>query len=263
MRAASLFLSSLFAACAFLSACTQQPPQLARPSPPSPSLIVPQHADFGHYTLALTWQPGFCSGPEGTTCRADQPATPLIGLHGLWASRPSDLIKAQLPVTTWWRKGCGIYEAEDAAPTLTLSPALSHRLSEVVAHTHSDLVSHEYAKHVHCFAIDGEQFFTTATNLRDRFADLPSARYLTSLEGHEVEKQDLVTHITADTGALPERGVQFQCNKNASGQTVLAQIWFTLKPNALFAFPKADAFLSSPQMQDNCPARFLVPRWTH
>lgn len=261
MRSGHVFFSGLIAVCLLLSGCVDQPSAPSAGSATDLTLPAPRHGDFGHYTLALTWQPGFCTGPEGATCQADQPRTPLIGLHGLWASRPSDLIQAQVPVTLWWRKGCGLYESGTAAPP-ALSSSLTHRLSEVVAHTHSDLVAHEYSKHVHCFGMEGERFFSVASHLRDRFAALPSARSLTEAAGQRVVKADLVKEIEADTGPLPERGVQFQCNKTPQGQAVLAQIWFTLSPASLNRFPKTEAFLSSPQSQDNCPASFLVPQWS-
>lgn len=225
------------------------------------TLDVPQHSDFGHYTLALTWQPGFCSGPKGMTCNADQPHDPLIGLHGLWASRPADIIKAGVPVTTWWQKGCALYSAETHPTTFGLSAELAQKLSEIVAHTHSSLVEHEYKKHVQCFGMNEEQFFTAAAALRTRFASLPSARKLEELSGQTITKTELVKRLRDDTGPLPARGVQFQCNKTAQGETVLSQIWFTLKPSGLTQFPNASAFMSSPQEQDNCPAQFLLPQW--
>ncbi|PCD78725.1 ribonuclease I [Acetobacter orleanensis] len=250
----------MMAAFLLLSGCAHQPSAPLAGAMADLTLSAPRHGDFGHYTLALTWQPGFCTGPEGATCQADQPKTPLIGLHGLWASRPSDLIRAQVPVTLWWRKGCSLYESDAVAPPV-LSDPLAHRLSDVVAHTHSDLVAHEYSKHVQCFGMEGERFFSVASQLRDRFAALPSARSLTAFAGQQVTKAELTKEIEADTGLLPERGIQFQCNKTPQGETVLAQIWFTLKPTSLSRFPKADAFLSSPQNQDNCPASFRVPQW--
>ncbi|MBS1001413.1 ribonuclease I [Acetobacter persici] len=269
MRAVQYVFTGMMAASFLLSGCAHQPSAPSSSSPSTSSagatealaLAAPRHGDFGHYTLALTWQPGFCTGPEGNSCQADQPHTPLIGLHGLWASRPSDLIQAQVPVTTWWRKGCSLYDggAPSAAPAL--SDALTHRLSEVVAHTHSSLVAHEYTKHVQCFGMDGEQFFSVATHLRDRFAALPAAAHLLTEAGTRIAKADLTRQIEADTGPLPNRGVQFQCNKTPTGEAVLSQIWFTLKPASLDKFPKTDAFLSSPQLQDNCPAQFLVPQW--
>lgn len=270
MRPAHVLPTGLMAAFFLLSGCAHQP-AVPPAGPEAPlSLQAPRHGDFGHYTLALTWQPGFCTSPEGASCQPDQPRTPLVGLHGLWASRPSDLIKAQVPVTLWWRKGCSLYEGEAPAsapastPALsapTLSAPLAHRLSEMVAHTRSSLVAHEYSKHVQCFGMEAEQFFTVASHLRDRFAALPSARSLTASAGQRIAKADLAREIEADTGPLPERGVQFQCNKTPQGDAVLAQIWFTLKPDALNSFPKTEAFLSSPHNQDNCPASFLVPTW--
>lgn len=54
--------------------------------PPTPV----RHGDFAHYTFAQTWQPGFCSSGGGSL--RNQPNDVLIGLHGLWASRPRLLV---------------------------------------------------------------------------------------------------------------------------------------------------------------------------
>ncbi|MFT8591883.1 MAG: ribonuclease I [Acetobacter orientalis] len=253
---------------ALLSGCVAQPAQQNAPNIPhalpvqSTELSVPKHGDFGHYTFALTWQPGFCSGPNGKSCTDSQPLTPLIGLHGLWASRPSDLIQAKLPVTTWWQKGCSVYNASTTAATPQLDTNLSATLASVMPHTRTPLWVHEYQKHASCFGMQATQFFTTAATLRNRFVALPSAQALINSAGHEIEKTTLNQLIERDTGTLPERAVQFQCNKTAQGQSILSQIWFTLKTDSLSKFPRAEAFIKNAHEQDNCPARFLIPQWS-
>ena len=245
-----------------LAGCAQHSLPITSEAPDHLAIQAPRHGDFKHYTLALTWQPGFCLLHGQNTCKSDQPQTPLIGLHGLWASRPSDLIKNHQDVTIWWKKGCSIYA--DAAPMPTvpaLSSGLSTRLSSVVAHLPSDLVAHEYAKHASCFGMNAEQFFTVAATLRDRFAALPASTQITAKAGQVISKSELQTLIQTDTGPLPEKGLQFQCNKDSTGRMVLAQLWFTLKPEKLGEFPHASSFISSPWEQDNCPTHFLLPNW--
>ncbi|MDT8872142.1 hypothetical protein RAA17_15620 [Komagataeibacter rhaeticus] len=111
-----LKLATLASAVCLMAGCAHTPPA-ARTD--ALSIPVVQHGDFGHYTLALTWQPGFCTDQHGTTCQPDQPHTPLVGLHGLWASRPADLVRDGLPVTLWWIKGCDIYQHDDTPPQLS------------------------------------------------------------------------------------------------------------------------------------------------
>ncbi len=41
-----------------------------------------------------------------------------IGLHGLWASRPQDLIARDIAAPKWWSRGCDFYHHSDAAPQL-------------------------------------------------------------------------------------------------------------------------------------------------
>ncbi|MBV1824030.1 ribonuclease T2 family protein [Komagataeibacter oboediens] len=249
-------LAALVPALCLMAGCAHTPPSTHTDAL---SIPVTRHGDFGHYTLALTWQPGFCTDQHGPSCQPDQPHAPLIGLHGLWASRPSDLVREGLPVTQWWIKGCDIYQHDDTPPQL--SPALSKRLSGTVAHTRSSLVTHEYTKHVQCFGMNAERFFTVASTLRDRFAAGPVGRELDHDAGRDISKADVIGSFERTYGTLPERGLQFRCNTDAQGQPILAQLWFTLDPRGLGRFPAASGFLPSPDVQDNCPARFRVPTW--
>jgi ribonuclease I len=224
-------------------------------------LHVPQHANFEHYTLALTWQPGFCTGKRGMDCQKDQPRDTLIGLHGLWASRPADLVRDDLPANLWWQKGCAIYQPDETARLPVLSGALQKRLDSLVAHTRFNLVTHEYAKHVSCFATNPENFFSVAISLRDRFAQLKSAHFIESNIGKIIDKSMFLEKITDDVGPLPERSVQFQCTNTPSGVGVLSQIWFTISPEKISMFPKNTSLKINAYKQDNCPNAFLVPSW--
>ena len=69
-----------------------------------------------HYTLALTWQPGFYG--TGPGCLSNQPRAPLIGLHGLWASRPQVPTARHVSDPIWWRSGCDLLHHSDAEPVL-------------------------------------------------------------------------------------------------------------------------------------------------
>jgi ribonuclease I len=221
-------------------------------------LTAARHHDFAHYTFALTWQPGFCSTDGG--CLRGQPRDVLIGLHGLWASRPRSLIDRGISAPQWWRRGCAYYHYGNQAPRL--SPAMLTRLHHVMPHLQDDLLRHEYAKHVQCFGFDAQRFFATALRMRRRVIDSAFGRYLTmTARGREVRHADVIGAFMRAFGTDQASALQLRCGRNHSGQLVLTQLWITLHTDALTSFPRDSALMNAPIAQDDCPARFRVPGW--
>ena len=97
--------------------------------------------------------------------------------------------------------------------------------------------------------------------LRDRFASSAYGQWLAQHSGFQVKKDDLLSMFVQLTGVREERALQFQCEPDHEGRVVLTQFWFTLDPKKLSVFPGNGAYLSSPQVQDNCPATFMMPGW--
>ncbi|GBD56214.1 ribonuclease T2 family protein [Gluconobacter wancherniae] len=240
----------LIAAFLMIAGCATQ-------APTGPSITPLEHTDFTHDTLALTWQPGFCSSGGG--CLADQPRHFSIGLHGLWASEPHTLEAQNVPVVQWWSKGCDLYELNDTPPVLR--QATRDALAGVVPHLKKPLYVHEYTKHARCFGYDADSFFVTSMALRDRFASSGFGIWLTRQEGFQVRKDQFLSTFATMTGADAPRALQLRCETSANGQTVLSQLWFTLDPKKLSAFPAKESYLPSPHDQNGCPAVFLVPGW--
>ena len=221
-------------------------------------LTASRHGDFAHYTFALTWQPGFCSIDGG--CLPDQPHSVLIGLHGLWASRPQSLIRRGISDPQWWSRGCDYYHHSDSAPRLP--PAMLTRLNAVMPHLEHDLLTHEYDKHVQCLGFDAQTFFQTELSMRSAVADSAFGRYLTvSARGHDVRRADVIRAFTRDFGTDQSAALQLRCGRNPRRQVVLTQLWITLYKDALARFPRDDSFMNAPVPQHNCPARFNVPDW--
>jgi ribonuclease I len=216
-----------------------------------------QHADFGHYTFALTWQPGICSTDGG--CSRNQPHTPLIGLHGLWASRPQALIARHVPVREWWSRGCDLYSYSDAPPPI--SPALARSLDAVMPHFRESLLTHEYDKHVRCFGFDPSLFFTTELRMRDAVVASRFGRYLIAMRGRRVARAEVSARFDAAFATRAATSLQLECGRNADGITVLTQLWITIRARALGAFPRSPSFVNAVEKQTNCPATFLVPDW--
>ena len=225
---------------------------------PAAPLIPPQHRDFGHYTFALTWQPGFCSTDGG--CLRNQPRDVLIGLHGLWASRPRSLIERHISAPQWWRHGCDYYHHSDRGPRLPA--AMLARLNQDMPHLRHPLLKHEYDKHVQCFGFDAATFFETELGMRRRVLDSAFGRYLTvTAQGHEVRHEDVIAAFMRAFGTRQSAALQLRCGRNRRGQVVLTQLWFTLHTDSTSRFPRDHSLMNAPIAQDNCPERFRVPRW--
>ncbi len=225
-------------------------------------LTAARHRHFGHYTFALTWQPGFCSTDGG--CLSGQPRDVLIGLHGLWASRPQSLIVRGISAPQWWRRGCDYYRNgeghSDGAPPL--SPAMLARLQHVMPHLKDSLLRHEYDKHVQCFGFDARNYFATELRMRQRVVDSAFGRYLTvTAQGRTVRHSDVIDAFMRAFDTDQPTALQLRCGRDDRGQMVLTQLWITLHTTALAYFPRHDALMSAPIAQDNCPGRFRVPRW--
>lgn len=234
-----------------LAACSSEPGV-------SPGLTPSAHGDFDHNTLALTWQPGFCS--TGSGCAEGQPQSALVGLHGLWASEPHALEAENVPVERWWREGCDLLGPQ--APPPVLDGAMQATLLEIVPHTKSSLVTHEWVKHGACFGYDPGVFFATASSLHHRFVRSPMMQFLAARAGSKIRREDVLGFFSTATGATPPRALQLRCEKDHEGRIALTQLWFTLRPDRMDRFPAAESYLASPQIQDNCPAEFWLKKWS-
>lgn len=215
------------------------------------------HGDFDHYTFALTWQPGICQTEDG--CTPGQPHTPLIGLHGLWASLPADLSSRGVVDRQWWSRGCDYYHHSDDAPPV--DAALDVKLEAVMPHFKNDLLVHEYDKHVQCFGFDATQFFTDELRMRDLVGVSSFGAYLVAHDSQTVAHADVVAAFARafHTGNLP--ALQLQCERASDGRTVLTQFWITIHSAQLASFPAPQAFMATPVDQDTCPASFVIPSW--
>jgi ribonuclease I len=220
-------------------------------------LTPTRHGDFSYYTFALTWQPGFCSTDAG--CLADQPRTPLIGLHGLWASLPQTLSAQGVVAQQWWQQGCDYFAHSDAAPQL--EPTLERGLAEVMPHLAQSLLTHEFDKHVQCFGFDPNQFFSTELAMRQAVADGAFGRYLLEHAGQTVSHADIATAFGSAFATPALASLQLECGHDATGQPILTQLWLTIAANRLASFPNADALIDAPIAQDDCPATFFLPPW--
>ncbi len=221
----------------------------------SAALKPSAHGDFDHYTFALTWQPGICTTDGG--CLPDQPRRPLIGLHGLWASRPRGLIERGISDPQWWAKGCDYYVHSTAEPPIGV--ALRRSLDNVMPHFTHSLLRHEYDKHVQCFGFDPTVFFSTELAMRESVAASAFGKYLVAEAGHRVRHSAVTAAFDSAFSTHASASLQLQCEPNDEGETVLTQFWITIKTSEIGAFPKAISLVNATANQDTCPDVFLVP----
>jgi ribonuclease I (enterobacter ribonuclease) len=214
-----------------------------------------QHGDFEHYTFALTWQPGICRTGEG--CLADQPHRPLIGLHGLWASRPAGLIARGVTDPQWWSRGCDFYHRSTQPPPIASS--LVRRLDAVMPHFERSLLVHEYDKHVQCFGFDATQFFSTELRMRAAVASSAFGAYLATHVDRRVTHAALTAAFEGAFHTPHGASLQLECGKDTRGREVLTQFWMQLRAGEIGAFPAPRVFMDSPSNEDTCPATFLIP----
>ena len=229
-------------------------PVIAGAMSPKPA----RHGDFGHYTFALTWQPGFCSTDEG--CLRDEPRESLIGLHGLWASRPRALIARGISAPKWWRHGCDCFHHSDRAPRL--SAETLGQLRVLMPHLKHDLLRHEFDKHVQCFSFDAESFFDTELRVRRRVVESPFGHYLMSTaRGRDVRRKEVIAAFAHAFDTRQWAALQLRCGHDHRGRVVLTQLWITLHADALARFPGNGSLMNAPIAQSNCPRTFRVPVW--
>ncbi len=215
------------------------------------------HGDFGHYTFALTWQPGICG--TGGGCLRDQPHAPWIGLHGLWASRPRALIESGVTDREWWSRGCDYYRHDSSAPPI--SSGLRRALDAVMPHFRDSLLTHEYDKHVACFGFNATTFFSTELAMRRAVVASAFGRYLVSQAGRNVSHAAVSSQFVSAFSTDKRTSVQLRCERNAAGQTVLTQFWITIRTGEVDRFPSASSLMNALTDQDTCPPVFLVPAW--
>lgn len=221
------------------------------------ALTPASHGDFGHYTFALTWQPGICQTEEG--CVPSQPHAPLIGMHGLWASLPTDLSSQGVVNQQWWSRGCDYYHHSSEAPPL--SPQLHAQVEAVMPQFEHDLLDHEYDKHVQCFGFDPTAFFTTELSMRSAVASSAFGAYLIAQAGHDVDHGAVIAQFERAFSTPHGTALQLQCGKVPAGIEVLTQFWITIPTAHLAQFPAPAAFMDTPTNQDTCPQRFRIPAW--
>nr|WP_183383303.1 ribonuclease I [Halomonas stenophila] len=218
-----------------------------------------------HYTLALTWHPGFCATRSRPPRECREPslrrgAEDGFVLHGLWPSLPARLRGQGVARREWWREGCFLERPRPdggfcrAHPPLALPEAQGDALDRAMPGRASCLDRYQYAKHAACLGIAAEDLFATALGMvaavnASAFADFVGVR-----RGGEVGRNDLIGAFEAAFGQGTGRALRLVCR--GRGNRWLTEVRIGIDAEALARFPAADSLVR--QDRGRCAARVRI-----
>ncbi|APX94655.1 ribonuclease I [Halomonas sp. 1513] len=217
---------------------------------------------FDHYTLALTWHPGFCdthSRPPDE-CRERQAGQGFV-LHGLWPSLPERFARDGVDRPQWWREGCFIEAPRAdgsfcrAHPPFQLPAPLAEALDEGMPGRASCLDRYQYAKHAACLALDAEDYFAASLALLERVNASAFADFVVLNQGGEVARNELIGAFEAAFGRGTGRALRLECR--GPGNRRLSEVRIGIDAERLGDFPEADSLVE--QRPGRCHNRVQIP----
>ncbi|WP_246007562.1 ribonuclease T2 family protein [Halomonas nitroreducens] len=205
-----------------------------------------------HYTLALTWHPGFCATRARPPRECREPslrrgAGDGFVLHGLWPSLPARFRARGVARRRWWQQGCFLERPRPdggfcrAHSPLALPEALGSALDRSMPGRASCLDRYQYAKHAACLDLEAEDLFATALAMlavvnASAFADFVSVH-----RGGEVRRNDLVGAFEAAFGEGTGRALRLECG--GRGQRRLTEVRIGIAAEAVARFPDAGSLV--------------------
>lgn len=236
--------------------------------------VVPVAADagrlqgegFDHYTLALTWHPGFCtthSRPpqECRDTQIRQQSGQGFVLHGLWPSLPERFARDGVDRAQWWREGCFLEQprAEGsfcrAHPPFDLPEPLDGALDEGMPGRASCLDRYQYAKHAACLGLPVEAYFAASLALLEEVNASPFVDFVAINQGGDVNRNELIGAFEAAFGAGSGRALRLECRGRGNRQ--LSEVRIGIAADRLAEFPAAQSLVS--QGRGRCHSRVQIP----
>lgn len=240
-------------------------------------LQAKQYGDFTGYTLALSWQSGFCQSQyerhhrEPDEChRQKEPANKadFLTVHGLWPGLPQSVAARGVDERRWRRFGCATRPIPNqpevrasrkcAAPDTGLSPDIAATLREVMpgAGGNSCLERYEYAKHGACFGFDPNAYFGVMIRLDKAIKASALGHFLAENYGQTVSRAAFDSVVEQIWGKDNVKAVKVSCHGNPA---YLTEIQFSLKASMINAPLSAASFLPQPH-PGNCGKQFIIDK---
>ncbi|WP_136066280.1 ribonuclease T2 family protein [Modicisalibacter radicis] len=242
----------LLGACLAVSASAQAQPAL-------------DAGGFAHYTLALTWHPGFCETRNQPPRECRDPrlrdaADEGFVLHGLWPSLPERFAARGMTRQRWWAEGCFAERSRPrggfcrAHSPFELPEALADELDEAMPGRASCLDRYQYAKHAACLNLPAEAYFDTAVDLVAAVNASAFADFVVLNQGGTVARNALIEAFGAALGGADGRALQLVCG--GRGNRLLTEVRIGIDADALATFPAAESLM--PLRRGRCAARVRI-----
>ncbi len=223
---------------------------------------------FDHYTLALTWHPGFCESRRDPPRECREPrlreaAGDGFVLHGLWPSLPERFAEDGVTRSRWWAEGCFVEQPRArgsfcrAHPPFQLPAALAGELDEAMPGRASCLDRYQYAKHAACLNLPAEGYFSTAVELVAAVNASAFADFVVINQGGVVARNALIEAFEAAFGEATGRALQLVCD--GRGHRLLSEVRIGIKASELGAFPAAASLV--PLRRGRCNAQVRIARF--
>ena len=223
---------------------------------------------FDHYTLALTWHPGFCASRSRPPRECREPALREgadrgFVLHGLWPSLPERFAERGVDRRRWWREGCFLERPRAdgsfcrAHPPLDLPAALDRRLDTAMPGRASCLERYQYAKHAACLALPEAAYFAASVTLVEAVNESAFGAFVTLNQGGEVARNALIDAFEAAFGEDTGRALRLSCG--GRGNRLLTEVRIGIAADRLADFPVAESLVR--QGRGRCATRVRIARF--
>ena len=198
------------------------------------------------WTLALSWQPGFCAtNPRAADCLP--PVEARLTLHGLWPERGAFCDRnAEQQRIDESKRWCRLAQPD-------VSPTTAAALARVMPGTSACLDRHEWTVHGVCSSLPADTYFAAAVRLVDRTDGLAFAKLLKANAGGTITVAAVRASIAADFGADAGGAVQAICAQR-QGVLHMVEIRLSLAPDGIASFPSPQS-LHAPERRPSqrCP----------
>lgn len=224
------------------------------------------HAEnFDHYTLALTWHPGFCDTHrdpprECREAKLREGTQRGFVLHGLWPSLPERLAERGIDRQRWWQEGCFLERPRAdggfcrAHPPFGFDEALGQKLDDAMPGRASCLDRYQYAKHAACFELPEAAYFAAAVALLETVNDSAFGAFVALNQGGEVSRNDLLAAFEAAFGEGTGRALRLECR--GRGNRTLTEVRIGIDAQRLADFPSGESLVR--QGRGRCATRVHI-----
>jgi ribonuclease T2 len=208
---------------------------------------TPGHAvtRLSGWTLALSWEPGFCAtAPMAAECRTRN--APGLTLHGLWPEGPG--------TAACETRGRGAGHDWCGLPEVELSTATRALLDKAMPGTAACLDRHEWLGHGACSGMPPDVYFRAAATLAAKAQGLAVTHLVIARRGQTVTMAELRAAVAKDMGADGWDAVRAICVRR-DGQAHLTELRWRLTDDGVHLFPQADALAPMRERHPgSCPA---------